>query len=625
MTLPVLSEAQIRQHTSEESFARGASYYHGGAVGPLVLRGGLLQAEVEGSQYEPYRVTVSLDAGGVRAAGCTCPYDWGGWCKHIVATLLAYAGAAPDDVEVRPPLAELLAGLDRAQLEALLLRLAVESPTLADRIDALAAALVAAPPAPSPAPELVEGAAPPIRRTTVDVTAFRQQIRRIFRGRRYDDYMAYESILAELEPLVGQIRSFIDGDDAETALLLLEALTADYSEGWVDFDDSDGELGGFFVDLGALWAEALLTADLGPSELEGWRVRLDGWAAAAEEHGCEGLNMAVEAAEEGWSTPWLVAALRGDGPGGAPGAPGHDPALLSIRLQVLERKGLTRDALHLAVAAGMRREQALLLVRLGRGAEAAAVGREHFHTAGEAFALAHALRERGDPAAALAIGEHGLGLGATLSPLDPAGYAHAQARARLAAWLVDLAASQGRVDLALRAGAEALRAEPELGLYRRLAELAGAHPELVPELVEGAEGGWPALRERLLASIRTSTGWQVSGRIDIFLHEGLIDDAIGALGAHPSGGDLARVMDAATATHPDWVIRKALASAEGIINPGDARHYDAAVEWLRRARAAYQAADRSDDWARYLQGLRAKHGRKYKLMELLNLLERPRR
>ncbi|NTW04157.1 MAG: SWIM zinc finger domain-containing protein, partial [Oscillochloris sp.] len=75
MTPSPLSEAQIHQHASAESFARGMSYYQGGAVGPLVLRGDLLQTEVEGSEYEPYRVTVSLDRGGVRAANCTCPYD----------------------------------------------------------------------------------------------------------------------------------------------------------------------------------------------------------------------------------------------------------------------------------------------------------------------------------------------------------------------------------------------------------------------------------------------------------------------------------------------------------------------------------------------------------------------
>ena len=36
--------------------------------------------------------------------------------------------------------------------------------------------------------------------------------------------MAYESILADLRPLVAQIRSFLDGGNAQNALLLLEVL-----------------------------------------------------------------------------------------------------------------------------------------------------------------------------------------------------------------------------------------------------------------------------------------------------------------------------------------------------------------------------------------------------------------
>ncbi|GAB4424789.1 MAG: hypothetical protein OHK0015_03990 [Chloroflexi bacterium OHK40] len=232
-------------------------YERRGAVGPLVLRGDLLHAEVEGSEYEPYRVTVALDAGGVRAASCSCPYDWGGLCKHIVATLLAYIHAAPGAVAVRPPLAELLAGLDRGQLEGLLLRLAAQDAELIERIDALIAATATGAAALAVASEPVKGVGLAAgRRTAVDATAFRQQIRRIFRAERPDDYMAYASILANLEPLVAQIQAFLDGDDAQSALPLLEALTDEYSEGWVDYDESEGELGGFFDELGALWAEA---------------------------------------------------------------------------------------------------------------------------------------------------------------------------------------------------------------------------------------------------------------------------------------------------------------------------------------------------------------------------------
>ncbi|WP_129676444.1 SWIM zinc finger domain-containing protein [Candidatus Chloroploca sp. Khr17] len=600
---PSLSEAQIRQYASAESFARGRHYAEEGAVGPLVLRGDLLRAEVEGSAYEPYQVTVRIDAGGVRAASCSCPYDWGGWCKHIVATLLVYAKAETDAIEVRPPLAVLLAGLERDQLEALVLHMAVHDPELTERIDAMIGASIAAPVAlPSSEVGSVTG-----RRTTVDVPAFLKQIRRIFRAERADDYLAYERILENLDPLVEEIRSLLDDNAAHDALPLIEALTDEYTEAWIAYDDSDGELGAFFFNLGELWALALLGAPLKKAELNKWRERLEGWAASAEAYGCDGLNLALQAADEGWSEPWIDAAILGEArPDAVPIVP-YDSDLLAIRLRILERSGHAQEALNLAAAVGMYREQVLLLVRMGRVAEAVALGRQHFTNAMQAFSLASALHERGEREQALAIGEHGLSLGGT----DTSDYAEQQARARLAAWLVDLAASQGRIDLALHAGAEALRVTPELGLYQRLAELAGAHPE-------ACDGGWPALREQLLAALRTSKSWMVAGKIDIFLHEGLLDHAIAALGTHPNSDDLVRVMDAATQTHPDWVIRAAISRATAIMDAGKAQHYDAAVEWLCRAQAAYKVAGRLPDWKAYLQSLRLKHGRKRKLIGLLD-------
>jgi uncharacterized Zn finger protein len=46
-------------------------------------------AEVQGSQHEPYHVRLSVEAGALGEAECSCPYDWDGICKHVVATLLA--------------------------------------------------------------------------------------------------------------------------------------------------------------------------------------------------------------------------------------------------------------------------------------------------------------------------------------------------------------------------------------------------------------------------------------------------------------------------------------------------------------------------------------------------------
>jgi uncharacterized Zn finger protein len=77
-TIPNLSKSAIRRHATAESFQRGQDYYRGGAVGTLIRRGDTIQAEVEGSRYEPYRVWITFDQAGITDAECSCPYDWGG-------------------------------------------------------------------------------------------------------------------------------------------------------------------------------------------------------------------------------------------------------------------------------------------------------------------------------------------------------------------------------------------------------------------------------------------------------------------------------------------------------------------------------------------------------------------
>jgi uncharacterized Zn finger protein len=77
-TIPKVSETTIRQYASTDTFSRGREYYQQGAVSGQRLRGAQLLADVEGSEYEPYRVRIAFDAGGITAVTCTCPYDLGG-------------------------------------------------------------------------------------------------------------------------------------------------------------------------------------------------------------------------------------------------------------------------------------------------------------------------------------------------------------------------------------------------------------------------------------------------------------------------------------------------------------------------------------------------------------------
>lgn len=60
MTPPPFGEDAIRSLATEESFARSKRYFRSGAVSELVRRGDVVTAQVEGSEFAPYGVTVTL-------------------------------------------------------------------------------------------------------------------------------------------------------------------------------------------------------------------------------------------------------------------------------------------------------------------------------------------------------------------------------------------------------------------------------------------------------------------------------------------------------------------------------------------------------------------------------------
>ena len=86
-------EATIQHHAGPNSFSRGEDYYKRGAVTDVIQRGNTIYADVEGSNVDPYRVSLQVDAGGITSVGCTCPYSFGGWCKHC----LLYTSDAADE------------------------------------------------------------------------------------------------------------------------------------------------------------------------------------------------------------------------------------------------------------------------------------------------------------------------------------------------------------------------------------------------------------------------------------------------------------------------------------------------------------------------------------------------
>ena len=592
-TQPLLTEAVIRGLASPESFSRGEEYYRSGQVREIERRGAVLHAEVTGSSYQPYQVTVELDASGIVAAGCSCPYDWGGYCKHIVATLLTYVRKQGAVVQ-RPTPDALLASLGAETLRSLLGDLLRSHAELIPWVETQIT-LRAEPSRPVAAPPAQAAAAP--SRPPIDANAIRRQVRYQMRGS--DDYDAAGGAVSGLNGILAQARQALAANDGKNALAIAGVIAEETIPGWEEFDDSDGEFGGWFGVLGAVFAEALLTADLSLQERKGWVAKLEHWQGELADYGVEdAFDAALCAAEYGWDYAPLRRAMRGEPP--------SDDELddektwfaeeLTVAwLNVLERQGRTDEFLNLARGQGEITRYVTMLVKAGRIQDAIAYGLNASLTSNEALALAKALREQGQHHAALRIAERCLDRGG-------------EGVHELAVWLRDAATAQNETPLALKAARAAFAASTTLADYLAVQAVAG--------------GNWEMLRTELLRELDARASSRIDGPVDIYLHEALVDDAVKLIDrkGYADYATLGRVTDAAYASHPDWVIRQSRRQAEPIMDEGKSKYYGHALDWLARARRAYLTAGREGEWRTYCEGLIARHGRKYSLVPGLKAL-----
>ncbi len=92
ISLPAFTEHTVRSLATPASFFKGKQYFYDNAVGVIETEGDRYWARVQGSR--PYRVTV-YERNGELHAECTCPYNFGGICKHAVATMLKVINEGP--------------------------------------------------------------------------------------------------------------------------------------------------------------------------------------------------------------------------------------------------------------------------------------------------------------------------------------------------------------------------------------------------------------------------------------------------------------------------------------------------------------------------------------------------
>ena len=594
---PKVTEAIIRQRSKVTSFERGQEYYESGAVLSEKIRGNQIFAEVEGSSYEPYQVSVRLNESGITSTQCSCPYDLGGDCKHIVAVLLSYIHS-PKDIKVQPTVEELISKLNRDELYELVIELVNHNPDLADIIEEGFSEAHKEPMEPATRE----------RRVELDPESIRKQIHSAIRPHSYRDRYDYEyddedeGIASDLQSFVDKAQTFVKAGDGRSALTILQVVIEEYIDDFEDTDWYNDEPDtSFLEDVGELLAEAILTADLTQKELKKWENALKSWDSELDDCGfSDVLNVALEAAKQGWDFPPLKRVLEGDITDlGAwdKEAPFYADKLAIARLNVLERQGRTQEYLYLAEAEGQTDRYVTMLAKLGRAQEAIDYSLKYVDSRSSILTIAQSFHEKGDFDSAFLIAEHGLNLPKREYYLD-----------KLPGWLRDAAAAAGQKERALKAALIAMEDQPSLINYQAVRELSDER--------------WPELKEKILIRLREAKSGNPTANVEIFLSEGLVDDAITSLKGNDYYYDLVkRVADAAISIKPDWVIETCRRQAEAIMDATKSNAYQYAVDWLKRVKEAYKVSDRQSEWQKYLSELLDKHKRKRNLVPMLKEMQ----
>jgi len=581
-----LTDAIIRAGANEKSFARGQELYRGGAISGAAIQGNVLTGHCEGMQSPFYKVRAELDAGGVRAASCNCEYDFGGYCKHIIALLLTYAHE-PDQFVVREDMAKRLADLSREQLLALLMELLDEVPDLSDWLEAAL---------PGPAASRPRKAVGPKRKKKIDTEVYRRRVHGIMHSldhmRMSEAYWRVGGLTDELRGVEKTAMGFLDDGDAETAFRILMTLLEESYDGFEYIDDSNGELGGYLDGLGKTLAEVVLSLDLDEDQREDMLSDIDEIHDKLSNYGVDGLEVAIAAAQYGWGE--LPPETKGQRVEEDDEDKWYRPKSLSqiltnAKLDVLERQGRNDEYLALCLESGERLRYALKLVSLKRVAEAVKYALKHLAKADDALKLAQALRESRHHDESLKIGERGLKLGGS--------------KASLGEWLGPVEEARGRMAQALEAWQAAFHDSPSLGTWKTIKGLAGSR--------------WKRLKPKLMASLEK--GYDHQALAEVLIEEQEWDAAIKVADKQTSNYHLVgTVADAVTAHRPDWVIRASVKQADELIAKTQSKYYSHAANWLRRAKAAYAQLGRNDDWRKYLSELKDQYKRRPALMAKLN-------
>jgi len=567
--MPSLTEDNIRTLASTQSFERGVSYYRSGAVFNTQRIGDELRGQCRGSSNTPYRVSAQLGPGGVMTAHCSCPYDWGGICKHLVALLLTWVHD-PDTFQSLAPVDERLAGKSKEELIALIQEMIKREPDLE---------------------RLLDLPLHPVSQSPLDLDAFRRQIEFIL----MDEFPNPQEIAIELDAIVETAGRFDAEGNWSSAGALYHLVLSEIVPSYDELYDEDGDVSSVLqqcaLGLGNCltegspdnamrqsWFDALLDAEFKDIEIGGIDLAYPAWdilieqATDEEWHKIEKrvrdkINSIIDSYSS-WRRETLV-------------------SLLTQRLKRTEREA---EIPNLIFELGSAKQRAFELLRQGRITEAVASAQEHFvDLPGLVIRFADALVEAGESqeASAYIISQFG-----------------SRSHTSYRTWLARRAEAQGELETALRWWLSLFRDSPDLETYRNLRELAQRLDQ------------WESLRSDLIQTLEVDQNWGLL--IQIALEEGNVARALELLPRQRWGQYDLQVAQAAEMDYPRAAIEIYVQRAEQLIAARGRGNYNQASVILQNVKRLYKQLGAQAEWEQFIKGLRTQHARLSALQDELD-------
>ncbi|MDX2255767.1 MAG: SWIM zinc finger family protein [Pseudanabaenaceae cyanobacterium bins.39] len=615
-----ISESVIRQNTSDKSFERGKEYARSQSVQDLFWRDHTLQATVAGSTY--YRVSIGFSDRGIQSAKCSCPYDFGGWCKHIVAVLLV--GLEKPKIEERSSLAQMLEKLDLEQTRKLLHNLTAQSPDLVDLIDIQIQLLTSVRENKSKAAKSSaksKSLKTETQHPEIDRSPFRRQLayslRKALRNYEYSYSDADDPFTDTIYEEMEKTKVFLEAGDSFRAFVMLYAIAEELCNFTEEIENYLGDVENLTDHLDLAMAEAILWTDFSVQERQKWLTEIEG----TQDTLCADLDFTLAALIQGWDDPYLQAVLQGKKKpenldnqsskistqfkskrstihkgGNVYTKEINHHQLVEIRLRILHAQKRFDEYLNLAKDAGVLTKYINMLLQLCRYREALTEV-ENVKDADQAFTIAQQLLEHSFEKQALYIAHKGL----LLQEEDTKRYRTSE----LAEWTARLAESLGETGILLDAKIIAFKLEPSLATYHQIRDLT--------------KNKWKTTKDTLLKYLLQFNSFVAAeAKVDVFLEEGLFDEAIAIANANYClNHTKLKVMQAVIKNNPQWVITKAQALAEDIIAGGKSNDYEQAIAWLEQVRNGYKFLKQETEWLNYRNQLVEVNARKRKLMELI--------